>query len=75
MPTYADFGGWVISTIAGWIVVTADNGAAGPDQRLRGVRTPELGSSTAERDVNQSIIGLHCIIHSLPLALKGPSSQ
>ena len=24
MPTYADFGGWVISTIAGWIVVTAD---------------------------------------------------
>ena len=27
------------------------------------------------RDVNQSIIGLHCIIHSLPRALKGPSSQ
>ena len=25
--------------------------------------------------LNQSIIGLHCIIHSLPLALKGPSSQ
>jgi hypothetical protein len=25
MPTYADFGGWVISTIAGWFVVTADN--------------------------------------------------
>jgi hypothetical protein len=24
MPTYADFGGWVISTIAGWFVVTAD---------------------------------------------------
>jgi hypothetical protein len=21
MPTYADFGGWVISTIAGWFVV------------------------------------------------------
>ena len=36
---------------------------------------PALGSSTAERDVNQSIIGLLCIIHSLPLALKGPSSQ
>src|ERR1700730_17737548 len=25
MPTYADFGGWVISTIAGWFVVTADS--------------------------------------------------
>jgi hypothetical protein len=25
MPTYADFGGWVISTFAGWFVVTADN--------------------------------------------------
>jgi hypothetical protein len=49
--------------------------AAGPDQRLRAVGAPALGSSTAERDVNQSIIGLHCIIHSLPLALKGPSSQ
>jgi hypothetical protein len=24
MPTYADFGGWVISTFAGWFVVTAD---------------------------------------------------
>ncbi|MDX6460289.1 MAG: hypothetical protein QOE55_3986 [Acidobacteriaceae bacterium] len=24
MPTYAEFGGWVISTIAGWFVVTAD---------------------------------------------------
>jgi hypothetical protein len=24
MPTYADFGGWVISTIAGWFVVTAE---------------------------------------------------
>jgi hypothetical protein len=24
MPTYADFGSWVISTIAGWFVVTAD---------------------------------------------------
>jgi hypothetical protein len=24
MPTYADFGGWVISTLAGWLVVTAD---------------------------------------------------
>jgi hypothetical protein len=24
MPTYADFHGWVISTIAGWFVVTAD---------------------------------------------------
>jgi hypothetical protein len=24
MPTYADFGEWVISTIAGWFVVTAD---------------------------------------------------
>jgi hypothetical protein len=24
MPTYADFRGWVISTIAGWFVVTAD---------------------------------------------------
>jgi hypothetical protein len=24
MPTYATFGGWVISTIAGWFVVTAD---------------------------------------------------
>jgi hypothetical protein len=24
MPTYAHFGGWVISTIAGWFVVTAD---------------------------------------------------
>jgi hypothetical protein len=24
MPTYSDFGGWVISTIAGWFVVTAD---------------------------------------------------
>ena len=36
---------------------------------------PALGSSTAERDVNQSIIGLDCMIHSLPLALKGPSSQ
>ena len=24
MPIYADFGGWVISTIAGWFVVTAD---------------------------------------------------
>ena len=24
MPTSADFGGWVISTIAGWFVVTAD---------------------------------------------------
>ena len=23
MPTYADFGGWVISTFAGWFVVTA----------------------------------------------------
>ena len=28
MPTYADFGGRVISTIAGWFVVTADNFAA-----------------------------------------------
>ena len=27
MPTYADFGGWVISTIAGWFVVTADTEA------------------------------------------------
>ena len=25
MPTYADFGDWVISTIAGWFVVTADS--------------------------------------------------
>ena len=25
MPTYADFGGWVISTFAGWFVVTADS--------------------------------------------------
>jgi hypothetical protein len=24
MPTYANFGGWVISTIAGRFVVTAD---------------------------------------------------
>jgi hypothetical protein len=24
MPTYANSGGWVISTIAGWFVVTAD---------------------------------------------------
>src|SRR5258708_37514080 len=24
MPTYVDYGGWVISTIAGWILVTAD---------------------------------------------------
>src|SRR5271169_6015252 len=24
MPTYAEFGGWVISTFAGWFVVTAD---------------------------------------------------
>jgi len=24
MPTYADFGGWVLSTFAGWFVVTAD---------------------------------------------------
>jgi hypothetical protein len=31
--------------------------------------------SAAERNVNQSIIGLHCIIHSLARALKGPSSQ
>ena len=28
MPTYANFGGWVISTIAGWFVVTADTGEA-----------------------------------------------
>jgi hypothetical protein len=25
MPTYAEFVGWVISTLAGWFVVTADN--------------------------------------------------
>jgi hypothetical protein len=25
MPPYADFGGWVISTIGGWFVVTADS--------------------------------------------------
>jgi hypothetical protein len=24
MPTYAEFGGWVIWTIAGWFVVSAD---------------------------------------------------
>jgi hypothetical protein len=24
MPTCAEFGGWVIPTIAGWFVVTAD---------------------------------------------------
>ena len=24
MPTYIDYGGWVISTIAGWVDVTAD---------------------------------------------------
>jgi hypothetical protein len=29
MPTYADQGGWVISTIAGWFVVTADT----PEQK------------------------------------------
>ncbi len=29
MPTYADIGGWVISTIAGWSVVTADTGGLG----------------------------------------------
>jgi Transposase len=27
MPTYADFGGWVISTFAGWFVVTSDTQA------------------------------------------------
>ena len=26
MATSVDFGGWVISTIAGWFVVTADSG-------------------------------------------------
>jgi hypothetical protein len=24
MPTYADYGGWVISIIAGWVEVIAD---------------------------------------------------
>jgi hypothetical protein len=31
MPTYADFGGWVISTFAGWFVVTADKMGADID--------------------------------------------
>ena len=35
MPTYADFGGWVISTIAGWFVVTADTSKAVWSLRLR----------------------------------------
>jgi hypothetical protein len=30
LPPYADFGGWVISTIGGWFVVTADR-----DERIR----------------------------------------
>ena len=30
MPTYAELGGWVISTIAGWFVVTADRIATFP---------------------------------------------
>jgi hypothetical protein len=29
MPTYAEFGGWVISTIAGWFGVTADSDLSG----------------------------------------------
>ena len=35
MPTYADFGGRVISTIAGWFVVTADTSKAVWSLRLR----------------------------------------
>ena len=34
MPGYADFGGWVISTIAGWFVVTADTGGPCAGARL-----------------------------------------
>ena len=51
MPTYADFGGWVISTIAGWFVVTADT-----RKGLLEARTISLQKSTPK--VIQSTIYL-----------------
>jgi len=37
MPTYVDYGGWVISTIAGRVEVTADSNG---DSLLSGRREP-----------------------------------
>ena len=51
MPTYADFGGWVISTIAGWFVVTADTLHDLPDNpRFRGLLNA-VGCTTATDNI------------------------
>ena len=43
MPTYADFGGWVISTIVDWFVVTADNSKKTLDfERLIETKVPDF---------------------------------
>jgi hypothetical protein len=42
MPTYAEFVGWVISTLAGWFVVTADIYAR--ERQRNGRLSDKLGS-------------------------------
>jgi hypothetical protein len=44
MPTYADYVGWVISTIAGRFEVTADNwsGGRGFEGKVRAVASAKL---------------------------------
>ena len=40
MPTYADYGGWVISIIAGWVEVIADTFADHMDRLVAGNCAP-----------------------------------
>jgi hypothetical protein len=57
MPTYADFGGWVISTIAGWFVVTADSSFE--------ANSVSMGVATVQYDCCNFVMGV------VPSAAKG----